>query len=315
MPPKRQPGPKPGSRRFRNWVFTYYPQPDSTWTAESCFERSDWIIFLCGQFERCPDTQRRHFQGYIHGRSSLGLKSVQRELGLPGVHLEVRRGTHAEAADYCSKEESREPGTVPVILGDPPQQGARHDLEAVRQVLDDGRSLRGAFEFDFSTTVKYYRGFKEYLSVLGAHRDPADPPEVHYYWGAAGAGKTKEAYALAAQRETQIYSVPITGTTRWFDGYQPGYHGIVLLDDYFHNWSTSFFLQFIDRYPLRLPVKGGFTHMGKALIIITSNIPLSDQYPLYPDQHAITRRFTLIKHFGQIVDPDQENPSKRQKTK
>lgn len=315
MPPKQQPGPKPGSKRFRNWMFTYYPKPDSTWTPESCFERSEWILFLCGQFERCPETGRRHFQGYLHGRSSLGLKSVQREIGLPGCHLAVRRGTHEEAVDYCTKEESREPGEVPYVLGDAPQQGARNDLAAVRKVLDDQRSLRGAFDFDFVATCKYYRAFERYLGTCGEPRDPDDAPEVHYYWGEPGTGKTKEAYRIAQDRGTQVYPVPISGKDRWFNGYQPGYHGVILLDDYFQNWSSTFFLQFIDRYPMQLPTKGGFVDMGKALIIITSNIPLGEQYPQYPTQEAITRRFTLVKHFGKIGVTAVCPSAKRQKTK
>ncbi len=306
MPPKPAPGPKPGSRRFRNWMFTHFyevageeTQPPA-WGASRAFESSDWILFLCGQDEICPETQRRHFQGYVHGRSALGIRSVQEQLGLPNIHLEVRRGRHEEALDYCTKIESRAPGADPVILGDPPRQGARKDLDEIKGILDTNRDIRSAFEHDFTSTVRYYRGFEKYLSTLGRARNPEEEPECYYYHGASGAGKTRAAYDLASERETKTYAVSISGSNRWFDGYVPGHHGVILIDDYKSNWPATFFLNLLDRYPMLLPVKGAFVKIGKAVIIVTSNYPLEAQYPDYPDQNALRRRFTQIVYFNKL---------------
>lgn len=71
----------------------------------------------------------------------------------------------------------------------------------------------------------------------------------------------------------------------------------MLLDDYYHNWPVTFLLRLLDRYPMILPTKGGHVHMGNCSIYITSNIPLEQQYPNYPDQAALRRRFKEIKHF------------------
>lgn len=75
---------------------------------------------------------------------------------------------------------------------------------------------------------------------------------------------------------------------------------VILLDDYYHNWKLTFFLQFFDRYPMYLPIKGGFVPMGNAKIYVTSNIPLNEQYPNAPDQDAIRRRFTKITRFDAL---------------
>lgn len=86
----------------------------------------------------------------------------------------------------------------------------------------------------------------------------------------------------------------------WFDGFVNGFHRAILLDDYYHNYKLTFFLQLCDRYPLKLPVKGGFVDIGNVTIYITSNIPLEEQYPNAPDQNAIRRRMTQVKHFDSL---------------
>lgn len=317
MPPKRnpngnQPGPKVGSSRNRAWVFTYYPptpgvRPEDVWCPVRSFDASAWIIFLCGQFEICPDTGRRHFQGYVYGRSPLGLKSVQRELGLPNVHCDARRGSHAEAEDYCTKEESRVPGTDAWRIGDGPRQGARTDLSHLKGVLDAHRSLAAAFTADFSSTVRFHRGLSAYLSTLGEPRHPDDSPEVHYYWGEADSGKTREAYRLAKERGTTLYPIPSSSGKVWFPGYVPGVHGVILLDDFTGQWPVNYFLTFVDRYPMTVEVKGGHTHIGRgAVIVITSNYPWTELYPLHPDPHAIRRRLTKVVHFSKLSNKKQK---------
>lgn len=58
------------------------------------------------QDEVCPDTGRKHKQGYLRTKSQMrfsGLKKI-----LPGVHLEVARNW-AALMTYCKKVESRDP--------------------------------------------------------------------------------------------------------------------------------------------------------------------------------------------------------------
>lgn len=292
-------------------MFTFFPK-DGVFEPAKCFESSEWITYLCGQFEKCPKTQRRHFQGYVHGRSALGLLSVKKELGLPDCHLEVRRGTHEEARDYCLKEETRCDGEDSVELGDPPRQGTRTDLDHIRKVLDEG-GLTSAFEEDFSSCVRYYRGFEKYLSLPGDPRDPSQDPECYYFYGPPGSGKTRAAYELAASKGYgfgQCYSCPLQGRTVWFDGFRPRHHRMILLDDYYRQWDPTYFLRFLDRYPLQVPVKGGFVSLPNVIIVVTSNYALEDQYPEYVDQQAFRRRFTKITKFGNPV----HNPNKKQKT-
>lgn len=272
---------------------------DEVWNPRAWFGSSEWVVYLCGQYEKAPSTGQLHFQGYVHGRTAIGLQSLKKELGLTTVHLEVRRGTHAEARAYCTKEESRAPGQDPLELGDPPRQGSRSDLSACKQYLDSG-GLAEVFEKDFSSGVRFYRGFEKYLNYTAKSRDPDEEPVCYYSWGAPGSGKTRAVYAYAAEHGLKVYPCPLQGRTIWFDGFRPGYHGLILLDDYYRNWDPTYFLRFTDRYPLQVPVKGGFVELPNVVIWVTSNYALEDQYPDYVNQEAFRRRFKQVYHYDEI---------------
>ncbi len=282
----------------RNYVCTYN-NPPADWDPALIFQRPEFRYGI-GQYERGKETRLLHFQGYVVFRAPIRLAAAKLSLHAPTAHLEIRRGTHDEANSYCSKSDTRDAGYLPVQVGQPPPgSGARTDWVLVKQTLDDGRGLRAVAEENFGLFIRSYRGLERYLALVADPRNAA--PSVYYYWGPAGSGKTKAVYD-EFPNPAELYSAPVppTGGTPWFDGYVNGEHAAILLDDYYHGYRLTFFLQLLDRYPMRLPVKGGFTILGNVDFYITSNIPLEEQYPNAPDQNAIRRRFTQVKHFDSL---------------
>lgn len=80
----------------RAWCFT-------AWTEEDV-ERvrgSDPVAFVVGR-EVCPETGKEHFQGYVRWRSPK--RFAWWKTTVPTVHVEVRKGTEVEAAEYCRKD-------------------------------------------------------------------------------------------------------------------------------------------------------------------------------------------------------------------
>ncbi len=278
--------------RHRNYVFTFNNPPEH-WQAQSVFENSSGnISYIAGQFE-IGDSGTRHFQGLCTFSNPQGLPGCRRLLDCPTGHFEPRKGTHTQALDYCTKEESRVPGTEPQVHGTPPAetQGGRSDLLAVRAILSDGGSLADVAEFDFGSYLRYQRGLASYANLVAKHRHEA--PVVYYFYGQSGVGKSKSAWSLSGDSD-RTYAIPLSaGNNVWFDGYVPGYHDTVIFDDYYHNFRFSFLLQLLDRYPIQVPVKGGFVKFNSPRIVFTSNISLDSQYPNIPDAFALWRR---IKH-------------------
>jgi len=87
------------------WAFTAYPEQ---W---SLFNVAPSIVAEWGwNTEECPDTGRKHYQGFI--RTSRQVRFKQLKDLLPGVHLEQAKNWDA-LLNYCKKEDTRVDGTEP----------------------------------------------------------------------------------------------------------------------------------------------------------------------------------------------------------
>lgn len=287
----------------RNYVVTYNNPPDD-WDPPGPARYPGTVVrvdsrirFIAGQFERGEDSGLLHWQGYVVFNDPQRVSGAKSILDAPSAHLEVRRGSHQQALEYCTKQDTRVDGRMGIVLGEPPLgQGCRSDVNDAKLLIDEGGSLLDVAELNFGLFLRSYRALGVYVGLRGNARN--SPPKVYYWWGPAGSGKTRAVYETVDP--SRLYSAPLSpgGGAVWFDGYMNHHHDAILLDDYYHNWKLTFFLQFCDRYPLKLPIKGGFVDIGNCDIYITSNIPLEQQYPNAPDQNAIRRRMTEVKHFN-----------------
>jgi len=291
-------GNKTGSRH-RNWVFTYN-NPPYDWCPAEVFSSCESIQFLAGQFEY-GNEGTLHYQGYAVLSYAVGFSGLRKRLKCPTGHFEPRRGTHQEALSYCLKDLTRAEGLPSHCFGEEPSgnQGKRNDLLAVKELIDEGGTLKDVADFSFGSYIRYGRAFQGYQDLVTPHRTEA--PAAYYVWGPAGTGKSQQAWAHAsssAGSADRVYSVPLSsGDKVWFDGYVPGYHRAVIFDDYYHNFKFSFLLQLLDRYAIQVPLKGGFTKFTAPLVYFTSNIPLDSQYPNIPDSIALWRRFKCVLRY------------------
>ncbi len=261
---------RPQAKRVRRYALTWFQVPVD-WDSKACFTIAN-VQLLAGQYETCPESGRRHVQAYVVFENAIGLGGAKVRLGMPTAHFEQCRNTHQANLEYVSKEATRIPGTVPFVYGEvPPGQGARTDISGCKDILDAGGSLFEVAPSDFSSFCKYHRAFRLYESIRVNPRNTA--PEVHYHWGASGSGKTRAVWA-SVEDSALIYPAPLspTGSAQWFDGYRHDWHTVILLDDYYHNWKLTFFLQFLDRYPMYLPVKGSYSTLPNCTVHTTSNI-------------------------------------------
>lgn len=161
-----------------------------------------------------------HLQGYVEFTKPMRLGGLKK--WLPGAHFEIRRGTPEQAASYCQKEESRVDG--PWERGQMGgQQGARCDLEAVKQLIAEGASKREVYEQCSEAAAKYPRFVDALLTwrceeaapkvldftpkfqwqqvVLDVVDGPVDPRAIYWvYDGVGNHGKTYMATHLVDAR-------------------------------------------------------------------------------------------------------------------
>jgi len=278
------------AQRFRPVCFTL-----NNPTVED-FERIDglrsggYVKYFVYQRERgANDTP--HIQGYVVGKDSRDLAGWKRLLG-DRAHIERANGTAAQNRAYCTKEDTREPGTEPVEWGTCPQQGQRTDLDAVYSLIASGANEREILEKDPSSYIKYSGGIKRALVLHLPRR--AWKTTVFWWYGSTGTGKSRE----AAERFPEAYWKP--GASKWWDGYDG--QSDVIVDDYRRDLCTfAELLRLLDRYPMLVEYKGGTTQfVARNIIITTPRSPrVTWQGRTEEDIAQLERRIEEVRCFGE----------------
>lgn len=258
----------------RNWVFTLNNPPEEGYDIFEELGGGSKVRFLAYQLEVGSEGHTPHYQGYVVLKSKVRLTAVKKLL--PTAHWEVRRGTHAEAFEYVTKDDTRAEGAVPVVIGDPPdRQGARSDLVEVQKSLDSGASLADVAESHFAAFVRYHRGFQLYRQLRATVRSEHTYTSV--FWGESGSGKS---YRASFEAGAGAYYLPppnqSTGAV-WWDGYE-GQEDVVI--DEFYGWiAHNFMLRLCDRQPIMVQSKGGNVPFVAKRLFITSNKAPSEWWP------------------------------------
>lgn len=179
----------------------------------------------------------------------------------------------------------------------PSGRGDRSDLKELREAIKAGKRRRDIYDDDnlLEPAAKYQKFFQDAARVYNRTRDEA--PEVNLLYGPPGCGKTRQ----VVESEEDLWTLPLTDGL-WFDGYD-GQDG-ALLDDFsgkFSKLPLTQLLRLIDRYVIRVPVKGGFVQFTPKRIWITTNIHPSEWYD-YSERPvhflALKRRVTRVVVWG-----------------
>jgi len=232
-------------------------------------ELPDGVRYIVAQHEICPDTLRRHWQGYAELLKPIRWAAFQKLIGATSVRCFARAGTQEQAANYCKKDETKAPGGARIELGTlGGQQGVRSDLAQAAAVIVAGGSIQDVINEHPVTFIRYGRGLRDLQFTLqrrGARewRDVA----VSVVYGQSGVGKTREAIAAAGD-EYFILNSP-DRPTLWWDGYQG--ERTLIIDDFYGWIGYHVLLRLLDGYEFRLPCLQGYCYAKWTTVIITSN--------------------------------------------
>lgn len=253
-----------------------------------------------------------HLQGFAQSNRRYSQAWWKKQL--PRAHLEVARGTPQQNIDYCkkglqSKTEWEEFGidgenygkdAVIFEKGEVKEgregQGKRTDIKEIRNlVMVEHGSMVDVI--NIASSYQALRGAQIMMSYR-PYKSNDLPKQVNWFYGPTGTGKTQTAMQeILATGDSYWIS---NDTLQWFDGYFGQRN--VLIDDFRTTMCKyNYLLRLLDRYPLRVQIKGGYVEWEPQTIWITSNKSPEDLYTFEEktrdDIAQLLRRITRIVSF------------------
>lgn len=123
----------------------------------------------------------------------------------------------------------------------------------------------------------------------------------HVFWGRTGTGKSRRAW-----EEAGFEAFAKDPRTKFWDGYQGEEHVVIgkklselIIDEFRGGIDIAHMLRWLDRYPVRVEVKGSSRPLAATTIWITSNLDPRDWYSEVDSEtrDALLRRLN-ITHFN-----------------
>lgn len=262
----------------KNWCFTINNPTDEDGQLLDALQ--DHVTYMvCGHEKGAEGTP--HVQGFCVMKVNARLAKMKKLL--PRAHLELARGTAAQAADYCKKDgDFKEYGTPPKTKVEVGAMNAERYEEAW------GLAKEGRLE-EIPADIR----FRCYRTCKEIHRDymtrPDDLKSVCGIWihGKAGTGKTTHA------RRTYPDAY-IKSRNQWWDGYQGEEH--VILDDLgpYNVGLAAYLKDWADKWTFKAEVKGSYMWIRPTVFVVTSQYTIEDIWTDAETRDALNRRFKCI---------------------
>lgn len=238
------------------------------------------VQYIIGQLEKGNSTGFLHWQVLVAFKSKQSLSGVRNTFG--PCHAELSRSEAATA--YCQKEESAIMGTQFEFGAKPFRRNAKVDWESVWSSAQSGNLDR----IPANVRVVNYRTIRaissDYSKARGMER------RCVVLWGKTGTGKSRRAWD-----EASMDAYAKDPRTKFWDGYN-GEKNIVI-DEFRGGIDIAHLLRWLDRYPVRVEIKGSSKPLEAECFWITSNISPVMWYPMLDEEtlNALLRRMEVIE--------------------
>lgn len=277
-----QPGGVPARRRQGVfWLLTIPFESDNanpSWSTELPSE----LTWIRGQVEEGEETGYRHWQVCCAFRKKVALAGVTRLFGR-SIHAELSRSE--SASKYVWKEETRVAGTQFELGTKPFRRNSATDWESVWESAKTGK----LDSIPANVRVVNYRTLR---SIAADHDVPmALERSCYVFWGKTGTGKSRRAWD-----EAGLDAYCKDPRTKFWCGYQG--QSNVVIDEFRGGIDISHLLRWLDRYPVRVEIKGSSRPLVATKIWITSNLEPKWWYPdVDPETLAALLRRLNITEF------------------
>lgn len=237
--------------------------------------------YIVGQVERGEGTGYLHWQVLVAFKSKQSLSGVKSTFG-DTCHAELSRS--AAASEYVQKEETRVMGTQFELGAKPFRRNSRTDWDSVWTSAQSG---------DLSAIPANVRVIS-YRTIRAIASDFARPigmeRECYVYWGKTGTGKSRRAWS-----EAGLEAYCKDPRTKFWDGYTNEKN--IVIDEFRGGIDIAHLLRWLDRYPVRVEIKGSSKPLCAHKIWITSNLNPNYWYPDCDQDtlNALLRRLQIIE--------------------
>ncbi len=266
------------------------PRVRTSYAKHWCFTinhaRMDQIIFtedlkyvIVGA-EQAPTTGTYHLQGYVCFKNRIRLTGAKAHF--PRAHLEIMRGTIAQAIAYCKKDgDWKEWGVIPSSAA-----AKVHKIwNLAYQKAIDGK----IDEIPKCMLVRYYQAFKR--MEQDNPKKPARLAVRQNIWIHAPSGYGKSTYAR--EEYPDFYD---KAPNKWFVGYRN--ETTILCDDFgpeqckYLGWYIK---RWADLFPFPMETKGGGKMIRPERVVVTSQYSIAECFD-YDELvcEAINNRFTVL---------------------
>ena len=252
------------------------------------------IQFIAYGDEICESTGRRHhqlFMYFINPKSTSGknLGRIGSWFGDIHCHVSPMRGSFTQNEAYCKKDGSY------TKLGEEPKQGARGDLNEVKDMLIKGETTVDEVCLEDPHMVHMYGRTLDRIEDIALRKKyRTEMTQGFWYYGKTGVGKSHKAFKGFSPDSCYVKNLNET----WWDGYKG--QKTVVLNEFRGQITFGELLDLCDKWPKSVSRRGRepVPFLAQKLIITSSKHPEDIYRNILGDgEHLdqLERRFQIIK--------------------
>jgi len=258
----------------------------------SMYKRYQWSYIFYGN-EVCPDTGRRHIDGYYEvptaRKLSTEINKFRKATKQKGFgQLCIAKGTAGENCDYSEKE-----GRYTFTAGEPAAQGVRKDIAEAINAIKTGETTVDQMVLSSPELFHTYGRTLSYAEdVVLRSKYRTEMTEGYWYHGPTSTGKSHVAFDGFDPSTHYVYKL----NEQWQDGYTG--QETVIINDLRNEIKFNHMLLLVDKWPHSVPRRGRepAPFLAKKVIVTSSMSPLAI-YGNQPDDSVdqLLRRFKVIE--------------------
>jgi len=272
------------------WVFTEnnYTEDQVDFWSNLCDEEVGNISYVTVAKE-VGANGTPHLQGALRLKKPARRALVKAKFSMT-AHWEPMVATRDDSAhEYCRKGATGEFSHLLIVDSDFRKKGQRTDLAVGTELVREG-GLDLLVDEMPELYVKFSSGFDKLAHRMEQQR--RERPMVWWLHGPTGTGKTRLVFTIETYEPSALW---VSGDDlRWFDGYE-GQHAAVFDDFRGDMCKLRWLLRLLDRYPVRVQIKGGHRQWRPQRVYITSAKSPEECYATDDEKLAqLTRRIDRV---------------------